>query len=62
MMNDTIHTLLKFIYAKYNELDSLKKHITDENSLKIIEAKQDTLTDMEIVLKNEITSNILDNK
>jgi hypothetical protein len=59
-MNDKNYALLKFIYAKYNELNSLKKYTQDEVMLKVIEAKQDTLNDMEKVLKNEITQNILD--
>jgi hypothetical protein len=59
-MNDNNYTLMKFIYAKYNELDSLKKYIEDDVSLKIIEAKQDTLNDMEKVLKSMVTQNILD--
>jgi hypothetical protein len=59
-MNNNNYTLMKFIYAKYNELDSLKKYIEDDVSLKIIEAKQDTLNDMEKVLKSMVTQNILD--
>jgi hypothetical protein len=44
--------ILSHIYAKHNELDSLKKY-ADEEMLKIIEAKQDTLSDMEKLLTSK---------
>lgn len=47
--------LLKAVYGKYNELDSLKKYIDDENAIKIIEAKQDTLNDIEDMIKQSFT-------
>lgn len=52
-------TLLKFIYAKYNELESLKTHIKDDASRQIIEAKQDTLSDMEDLLKGGVIKHAL---
>jgi hypothetical protein len=44
--------LIRMIYAKYNELEGLKKHIKDEHSLSIIEAKQATLNDIEKMLES----------
>ena len=58
-MNTENYAILKFIYAKYNELNSIKKYVTDDVTLKIIEAKQDTLNDMEKVIESTITANIL---
>lgn len=58
-MNETNYVLLKYIYGKFNELESLKKLVEDEATLKIIQAKQDTLNDMEKVVKSEITQNVL---
>jgi hypothetical protein len=49
------HNILKAIYGKYNELESLKKYINDENAIKIIEAKQDTLDDVEEMIKQSYT-------
>jgi hypothetical protein len=39
--------LLQLLYAKNNELESLKKYVTNETTKLIIEAKQDTLHDIE---------------
>lgn len=38
--------ILKMLIAKNNELESMKKYITDETALNIIKAKQDTLEDV----------------
>jgi len=48
-------SIIKAIHGKYNELESLKKYIDDENAIKIIEAKQDTLNDVEEIVKNSYT-------
>lgn len=47
--------ILKAVYGKYNELESLKKYIKDEDAIKIIEAKQDTLNDVEQIIKGSYT-------
>jgi hypothetical protein len=41
------------LYAKNNELESLKKYVTDETTKLIITAKQDTLHDIEEFVKSE---------
>lgn len=58
-MNNDNYTIMKYIYAKYNELDSIKKYTNDEILLKVIQAKQDTLNDMEKIINSAITKNIL---
>ena len=56
MMSQDKHEILRYVYAKYNELDSIKKYTEDEVMLKIIAAKQDTLSDMEKVIRSKQAS------
>ena len=58
-MSELEDKLLYMLLAKYNELDSLKKHIKDDNALAIIEAKQDTLDDIEKMVKSLKTGRML---
>lgn len=51
--------ILKNLISKNNELESMKKYITDENSLNIIKAKQDTIDDLYKMIKSEWITNIL---
>lgn len=54
-MEDILRTLI----AKNNELESMKKYVTDETSLNIIKAKQDTLEDIYEMIKGKWTQKIL---
>jgi len=51
--------ILKALIAKNNELESMKKYITDETALNIIKAKQDTIDDLYEMIKSKWTSAIL---
>lgn len=51
--------LQQALIGKINELDSLKKYVTDEGSLNIINAKQDTLNDVYDLVNSMWTSKIL---
>ncbi|WP_425203769.1 hypothetical protein [Priestia megaterium] len=51
--------ILKALIAKNNELESMKKYITDETALNIIKAKQDTIDDLYEMIKSKWTSKIL---
>lgn len=51
--------ILKTLVSKNNELESMKKYISDEVSLNIIKAKQDTIDDIYEMIKSEWTANIL---
>lgn len=51
--------ILKIIIAKYNELESMKQYLTDEVSLNVIKAKQDTLDDIYKVIDSKWTEDIL---
>ncbi|MFK7678652.1 hypothetical protein ACI3ER_11480 [Bacillus sp. Wb] len=51
--------ILKALIAKNNELESMKKYITDETALNIIKAKQDTIDDLYEMIKSKWTSEIL---
>lgn len=51
--------ILTTLIAKNNELESMKKYITDETALNIIKAKQDTLEDVYDLINNKWTSKIL---
>ena len=54
------YELLKFIYGKYNELNSLKKYTQkDDVMYKIIEAKLDTLKDIEKMIDGKMTTDII---
>lgn len=51
--------ILKALVAKNNELESMKQYITDETSLNIIRAKQDTINDVYEMVKSKWTRDIL---
>ncbi|MCP1159313.1 hypothetical protein [Bacillus infantis] len=51
--------LLRNLIAKNNELESMKKYITDETALNIIKAKQDTLEDVYELVKSSWDKTIL---
>lgn len=51
--------LLRTLVSKNNELESMKKYITDEVALNIIKAKQDTLEDVYKLVKSKWTNQIL---
>ncbi|GED73030.1 hypothetical protein BRE01_67320 [Brevibacillus reuszeri] len=49
-------SLLRVIYAKYNELDSVKKHVKDETTIAVINGKQETLDDIQKLLESSYIS------
>lgn len=51
--------ILKALIAKNNELESMKKYITDETALNIIKAKQDTLEDVYELINSKWNQEIL---
>lgn len=51
--------ILKMLIAKNNELESMKKYITDETALNIIKAKQDTLEDVYELINSKWNQEIL---
>jgi hypothetical protein len=51
--------ILQALRAKRNELESMKDYITDETSLNIIKAKQDTIDDLYKMVDNKWTAQIL---
>jgi hypothetical protein len=51
--------ILKVLIAKNNELESMKKYVTDEVSLNLIKAKQDTLNDVYDLIDSKWTERIL---
>jgi hypothetical protein len=53
------YELLRIIYAKYNELDAVKKHVNDQHAISVIEAKQDTLNDIEKILQSGLGGELL---
>ncbi|WP_160169883.1 hypothetical protein [Priestia flexa] len=54
-----MNEILKVLIAKNNELESMKKYITDETALNIIKAKQDTIDDLYEIIDSKWTSEIL---
>lgn len=51
--------ILKTLVAKNDELESMKKYVTDEVSLNIIKAKQDTIDDVYELINSKWTEEIL---
>ncbi|WP_336784142.1 hypothetical protein [Paenibacillus illinoisensis] len=40
------YALLRILYAKYNELESINRLSSDEDTLLVVKAKQETIDDM----------------
>lgn len=51
--------IMKSLYAKFNELEDLKKFIKDEDSINLINAKQDTLQDIINMVENAENRHIM---